>query len=339
MAWSITIMRPSPFVRHFRQQTRNAYRELELAGAARTAEDALFHVCRGLARMPAVTSLNQPDATAPAPTLVSIATNGHDEAVVSPAAVLECAPRLFLALEQMHKMIAAVFGYIHRRSLFIQAGCPSMKEYAAKHLGVGTESAFDKLSRAGKAAWDAFPAECSSLVSLVCEGEPAVSDRYPSLPTTSTLATLGTVLKWTPDREAVIARVKSGEWTDKHLQREQATHSKQLRARSEAATPVAPPVTGTVETGLEAPAAARAALKSIDGETTAATFFRRSIVYVEEATRLLDNIYVGGVPPDGLRLLQDRLSKLCTAVRGHVNPTWGGKPPYGSTGLEGPRRG
>ena len=84
--------------------------------------------------------------------------------------------------------------------------------------------------------------------------------------------------------------------------------------------------------------AARSALKSVEGETAVETYFRKSLFYIEEATRLLGNIGVGSVPRDELPVLEDRLDKLCLAVRGHVNPTWGGKPPYGSTGHDRPAR-
>lgn len=323
------MMRASPFVRHFHQQTRKSHRELELARAAGTPDGALLHLSRALALMEAATSMNQHAATRSASTPVLVATNSRDEPV-SPAAVLECAPRLFLALEQMHQTIAVVFGYIHRESMFVQAGCSNMKEYAAKHLGVRTESAFDKLSRAGKAAWDAFPAECSSLIARVCKGEPPVSDGCPSLPTTSTLAALGTVLKWMPDRDAVIARVKSGEWTDKHLQREQAAHSRQLRAAVEQVTADAPAPVTLATRSTAGPTSALTAPRPpvpLEGDTAAATFFRRSLFYIEEATRLLENIYVGCAPRDGLPLIQERLDKLCVAVRGHVSPEWGAPAP------------
>ena len=301
---------------------------MRAAQSAPTPESALRHIERALSRVNPG-ALDQPteafSAVGEAAGEMTVASVGSSAAPsIRPDAVLQAAPRLFRALEGLHQIVAVVFGYIQREGIFDRSGCASMKEYAAKHLGVSTEALFDKLSRAGKAAWAAFPVESQRVVVLASTGSPELGASPPGLPPTSTLATLGTVLKWVPNRDSVIERVKSGEWTERDLKRLQSQHA----AASKASIVATAPPRACASAGAFAAARIAQTTSDADDEPVGRRLMRRAIRAVEDATQALDHINAGYAPVDLMTEFQQRLENARAAVDRHVRvPRNGGSSP------------
>lgn len=135
------------------------------------------------------------------------------------SSVVYAAVTLFSADQAMSGYKAVVFGRVLLEQIYIGEGFASMKDFAAQRLSVRASGTFDLLSRAGKAAWDAFPQECAQIVELASIGEHPVSGAYPAnFPSTKTLAAMSAALRRVPQRrEEIVARVRSGEWHETEL--------------------------------------------------------------------------------------------------------------------------
>jgi hypothetical protein len=158
------------------------------------------------------------------------------------SAILKAAPNAFQLARMSTGAAATLFEFIRRWKLYIELGFNTMREYAARHLGVNGSN-YREYDRAGKAMWAELPELASRVVECFCgvgqtaPGAIAPPVGLPSVPSVSVLRVLPHALRQTDpsERVALIARVEAGECTYDELRKKG-----QISTETQPASVVAP---------------------------------------------------------------------------------------------------
>jgi hypothetical protein len=115
--------------------------------------------------------------------------------------LLASAPQVFRIAQASSGASAVIFAHVEREQLYLRRGFPTMKAYAAEELGVRSNDHFKKLRRAGKNAWELYPAESRRIIELASRGDARHLNELPALPRTTALAILKRAVLRTPESE------------------------------------------------------------------------------------------------------------------------------------------
>jgi hypothetical protein len=141
-------------------------------------------------------------------------------------AILKAAPNVFQLARMSTGAAATLFEFIRRWKLYVELGFNTMREYAARHLGVNGSN-YREYDRAGKAMWAELPESASRVIEYLCgvgqtgPGAIAPPVGLPSVPSVSVLRVLPRALRQTDpsERAALVARVEAGECTYDELRK------------------------------------------------------------------------------------------------------------------------